>query len=272
MHSFVEKYGSILSTVIVRAFVIAKRNNRQLTDMESQIMNRASNAIIPNLVGTIGLNSIEFEVLVFYAAMLNPEEQLGFLNAAAEIISSTRPQEYLTEYDQVFLDFVAQLLEAISNAQQANQGELIPPVPFATESMQQAPFNDALPAQSQSFIQTVSVDMSMISESSITSCHTLYSAILSTNTLMPDHTVGTNFHDQTTSLSEATQTTNSGTLQAPGGFYSDLLGDVSETEAPDYVSQEPTTDSLDWDFPDSESDWEADLQALVQSINEINMG
>ncbi|KAF5664803.1 alcohol dehydrogenase [Fusarium heterosporum] len=97
MLSFVEKYGSTIGTLIVRAFIIAKRNNKQLADRESQIVNEAFNAIIPNLVGTIGLNSMEFEILVFRAAMVNLEEQLDFFNAAAEIIKSTRPEECLTE-------------------------------------------------------------------------------------------------------------------------------------------------------------------------------
>ncbi|KAF4993429.1 hypothetical protein FGRMN_6517 [Fusarium graminum] len=276
MHSFVQKYGPVLSTLIVRAFTIAKRNNRQLTYRESQIMNEASNAIIPNLVGTIGLNSIEFEVLVCHAAMIDPEEQLDFLNAAVEIIKSTRPEECLTEYDQSFLNFVAQLLEALSNTQQINQSESVLPVPSAAESIQASPqelasLNDALLSQPQSLIQTVSVGSSMISESSISSCHSISSVILSTNTLMHDHIVDNNLQDRTASLQEAPQMMYTGISQAPGDFNLNPLLVMSETGVSDEPSQDQTTDCLDWNFLVSESDQEADLQALIQSINEVNV-
>jgi hypothetical protein len=191
MNAFIRKFGPN-ATLVVRAFAIAKRNNRQLKVRELMILKQAVDVVVPHLAGTCGMTSIEFDVLLFHAAIIKPEEKLDFLNTAAEIIKVTRPEGWFTEYDTWFLKFVSQLLDALPVAQLARQDESSAPVSFGADSTLQAsvsvlvPSNNVFQAWSGNTSQTASSDASILSESGAASCRSISSSLLSaTNTSAP---------------------------------------------------------------------------------------
>ncbi|KAF5017276.1 hypothetical protein F66182_10813 [Fusarium sp. NRRL 66182] len=117
MEELIQKLGSN-TAIVIRAFSSLRLCSGQLPPMELQFLNQAVEAITIQLQGNCGLSMIEFEVLVGYAARLDPTEQLPFLTTRANIIRSARPANALTEYDGEFLQFVYHILFGLlSNAQ-----------------------------------------------------------------------------------------------------------------------------------------------------------
>ncbi|SPJ81552.1 uncharacterized protein FTOL_08957 [Fusarium torulosum] len=266
MNAFIEKFGPN-ATLVVRAFAIAKRNNRQLQVRELTILKQAVDVVVPHLAGTSGMTSIEFDVLLFHVAVIKPEERLDFLNTAAEIIKVTRPEGWFTEYDMWFLKFVSQLLDALPVAQLARQGESSAPVSFAADSTLQAsvsvlaPTNNPFQAWSGNTSQTASSDASILSESGVASCRSISSSLLSaTNTSATAYMV-----------SSGGAKTSSSTLGSVHNFEgTNYLGStrLPETQAPGSFDGSQNADFPDW----LANPLDYDLAALIDSIGKANMG
>ncbi|KAH7245448.1 hypothetical protein BKA59DRAFT_527096 [Fusarium tricinctum] len=183
MNAFIEKYDRN-ATLVIRAFATTKRTNRQLQAKELTILRQAVDVVVPHLVGTCGMTSIEFEVLLFHAAVIGPDEQLEFLDTVVEIIRATRPEGWLTEYDTWFLNFVSQLHDALADAQEGRQGESSASVSFTADSTLQdsvpvlASSNNVSQAWSGNTSQMANPAASILSESSVASYWSMSSSLL----------------------------------------------------------------------------------------------
>jgi hypothetical protein len=271
MNAFIEKFGPN-ATLVVRAFTIAKRNNRQLQVRELTILKQAVDVIVPHLAGTSGMTSIEFDVLLFHAAVIKPEDKLDFLNSAVEIIRATRPEGWFTEYDTWFPKFVSQLLDALPVAQQALQGESSASVSFAADSTLHAsvpvsaPSNNLFQAWSSNNSQIASPDASILSESGVASCRSISSSLLSaTNTSVPGYMVSSG-GTQTSSRMLTSSSTSGSVNRFTGTNYLDSMG-LPKTQAPGNLDGSQNADFPDW----LANPLDYDLAALIDSIEKANM-
>ncbi|KAM0227803.1 hypothetical protein ACHAP5_012104 [Fusarium lateritium] len=251
MNAFIEKFGPN-ATLVVRAFAIAKRNNRQLQARELTILSEAVDVIVPHLAGTSGMTSIEFEVLMFHGAVINPEETLDFLNSAVEIIKATRPEGWFTEYDTWFLMFVSQLHDTLLAARQAHQGENSAPVSFAADPTLQASapvftLNNGFQAWPSNNSQMVSPDASILTESGAASYQSIFSSLLPATEHSAPQTMG--FRPNTI---------------FPQSSYLDSIG-LAQTQGPDSIGGSQNANHPDWlvNFPDY------DLEVLIAMISEM---
>ncbi|KAM0193871.1 hypothetical protein ACHAPA_009038 [Fusarium lateritium] len=252
MNAFIEKFGPN-ATLVVRAFAIAKRNNRQLQARELTILAQAVDIIVPHLAGTSGMTSIEFEVLLFHGAVINPEETLDFLNSAAEIIKATRPEGWFTEYDTWFLMFVSQLHDTLLAARQAQQGESSAPVSFAANSMLQAsapvftPLNNGFQAWPGNNSQMVSPDASILTESGTASYQSIFSSLLPATEHSAPQTMGFGpnpiFHQSS---------------------YLDPMG-VAQTQGTGSIDESQNANYPDWLV----NSLDYDVEALIAFISEL---
>lgn len=303
MNSFIEKYDRN-ATLVIRAFAIAKRTNRQLQARELTILRQAVDVIIPHLVGTCGMTSIELEVLLFHAAVINPDEQLDFLDTVVEIITATRPGRWLTEYDTWFLEFVSQLRKALrkalTDAQEDRQGGSNVLASFTADSTLQASVpvlassNSAFQAWSGNTSQMANLDVSILSGPSVASCWNISSSLLpATETLALTSMVSSGGAQTPCSMLISSSTPSiidnfTGTIQNwhvtpqwapqtmefeanttfPQSSYLDSSMGLPETQAPGGLGGFQYDDFPDWLV----NSLDYDHAALIASIHETNMG
>jgi hypothetical protein len=300
MNAFIEKYDRD-ATLVIRAFAITKRTNRQLQAKELTILRQAVDVVVPHLVGTCGMTSIEFEVLLFHAAVISPDEQLEFLDTVVEIIRATRPEGWLTEYDTWFLNFVSQLHDALADAQEGRQGESSASVSFTADSTLQdsvpvlASSNNVSQAWSGNTSQMANPAASILSESSVASYWSMSSSLLFptstsaaayvvssggaqtpssmlTSSSIPsslDNLTRMNFQNWPMVRPEATLAMGSEVNPTfTENSYLDSFMGLLETQAPSRLDESQNDNTPDWLV----NSLDYDFAALIASIDETNTG
>ncbi|KAH6954561.1 hypothetical protein DER45DRAFT_632953 [Fusarium avenaceum] len=264
MNALIEKYEHN-ATLVIRAFAITKRTNRQLQARELTILKQAVDVVVPHLADTCGMTCIEFEILLLHAAVINPEKTLDFLDTAVEFITVIRPESWLTEYDMWFLKFVSQLRNALDVAQNGRQGESSASVSFAADSTLQASvpvlasFNNVFQAWSGNTSQMANPAASILGESSRPICTP--GAV--------DNFTGIHFRDWLMAPLEANL--------AMGFEVQPTLTENPHLDSSMGLPETQVPSSLDGFQNDNTPDWLAnsldyDLAALIASINETNTG
>jgi len=137
MESIWNKFNDDRAAVIEDAFTIAmNRGQEEWSPVDKDSMRQAVDDIVFSLGGAEGLTFVEFEVLVAYAARVDPRSQLGFLDDLANTIRASRDPEALSEYDERFMNFVVGIHNGLTLARGANLGLLVPP-PLADANLAQ---------------------------------------------------------------------------------------------------------------------------------------
>ncbi|KAI3580089.1 hypothetical protein IWW34DRAFT_804716 [Fusarium oxysporum f. sp. albedinis] len=125
MESIWNKFSYDRAAVIEDAFSIATNHGQQ--EWSNATVSQAVDDIVFSLGGDEGLTFVEFEILVAYAARVDPRTQLAFLDNLVDIIRASRGIESFSEYDQRFLDFVVGIHNGLTVARGANLGLYVPP-------------------------------------------------------------------------------------------------------------------------------------------------
>ncbi|KAH7200791.1 hypothetical protein BKA60DRAFT_600988 [Fusarium oxysporum] len=125
MESIWNKFSYDRAAVIEDAFSIATNHGQQ--EWSNAAVSQAVDDIVFSLGGDEGLTFVEFEILVAYAARVDPRTQLAFLDNLVDIIRASRGIESFSEYDQRFLDFVVGIHNGLTVARGANLGLYVPP-------------------------------------------------------------------------------------------------------------------------------------------------
>ncbi|ENH64053.1 hypothetical protein FOC1_g10000556 [Fusarium oxysporum f. sp. cubense race 1] len=120
MESIWNKFSYDRAAVIEDAFSIATNHGQQ--EWSNAAVSQAVDDIVFSLGGDEGLTFAEFEILVAYAARVDPRTQLAFLDNLVDIIRASRGIESFSEYDQRFLDFVVGIHDGLTVARGANLG------------------------------------------------------------------------------------------------------------------------------------------------------
>uniref|UniRef100_A0A0D2YJS7 Uncharacterized protein n=1 Tax=Fusarium oxysporum (strain Fo5176) TaxID=660025 RepID=A0A0D2YJS7_FUSOF len=120
MESIWNKFSYDRAAVIDDAFSIATNHGQQ--KWSNAAVCQAVDDIVFSLGGDEGLTFVEFEILVAYAARVDPRTQLAFLDNLVDIIRASRGIESFSEYDQRFLDFVVGIHNGLTVARGANLG------------------------------------------------------------------------------------------------------------------------------------------------------
>ncbi|KAJ4251544.1 hypothetical protein NW762_011534 [Fusarium torreyae] len=128
MDDLVQKFGHD-AALVVRAFSSLRLCDGQLSPLDMHFLNQAGDAIASRLEGDHGLSVVEFEILIGYAARLDPAEQLPFLMGHANTLETFRPASAFTGYDTEFLQFVFQILDGLANSQGSDASVM--PIPDA---------------------------------------------------------------------------------------------------------------------------------------------
>ncbi|KIL94050.1 hypothetical protein FAVG1_02612 [Fusarium avenaceum] len=300
MNALIEKYEHN-ATLVIRAFAITKRTNRQLQARELTILKQAVDVVVPHLADTCGMTCIEFEILLLHAAVMNPENTVDFLDTAVEFITVIRPESWLTEYDMWFLKFVSQLRNALDVAQNGRQGESSASVSFAADSTLQASvpvlasFNHVFQAWSGNTSQMANPAASILSEPSVASCWNITSSPLfltntsvaaymassggaqtPSNMLNPSSTPGA--VDNFTGVSFQNWLMEPPEANLATGFeVQPFLTENSYLDSSMGLPETQVPSSLDGFQNDNTPDWlvnslDYDLAALIASIKETNTG
>ncbi|KAF4332780.1 hypothetical protein FBEOM_13430 [Fusarium beomiforme] len=156
MDALYNKFGDD-ATVIVQAFNILDNRNRdeELSFANKGILKSAADDIVFVLGGLDGLTFIEFEVLVGYATLIDPTEQLPFLDKLVDIVRASRQVASFTEYDYHLFDFIEGIHTGLARAEGDNLGLYISPPLADTNVGQQVDYQEMVPENDMPQIESV---------------------------------------------------------------------------------------------------------------------
>ncbi|KAF4442977.1 hypothetical protein FACUT_1528 [Fusarium acutatum] len=128
MESIWNKFSYDRASVIEDAFSIAtNRGQQEWSNADKDVMSQAVDDIVLSLGGDEGLTFAEFEILVAYAARVDPRIQLAFLGNLVDIIRASRGIRGYSEYDERFMDLVVGIHSGLTVARGANLGLFVSP-------------------------------------------------------------------------------------------------------------------------------------------------
>ncbi|KAH7234993.1 uncharacterized protein BKA55DRAFT_544177 [Fusarium redolens] len=128
MESISNKFGYNRGAIILDAFsIVTNHDQQELSSTDRDTLEQAVDDIMLVLGRMEGLTFVEFEVLVAYAARIDPTEQLNFLDTLVDIIRASRKVDSFTEYDKKFLNFVEGIRNGLAAARGANFGVSVQP-------------------------------------------------------------------------------------------------------------------------------------------------